>query len=92
MFKEYVILLYSYEVDTKQLEERACLNRRRLEEAHQKYCLLKVYKRYPSHFKEWKISVDIQKTIEEVTPSYYRGFSEVYMCKFKLLCIFVVIK
>lgn len=64
------------------MNERACLDRRRLEEAHLKYCILKMYKKYPNYFHDFKITSDVKHILEVVTPVYYKAFSELYMCEF----------
>ena len=57
-----------------ELSERACLDRRRLEEAHMKYCILRMYQRYPAYFPKWTVST-LTDTLEDVTPKFYEAFS-----------------
>lgn len=60
---------------------RAQLDRRRLEEAHLKYSILQVYRRYPKHFTEWCISSSVAHTLDEITPTFFTAFSQRYACK-----------
>ncbi len=60
---------------------RACLDRRRLEEAHMKYAVLSMYQRYTTHFSKWSIAPSIKQTLEDVTPTFYRAFSAYYTCE-----------
>lgn len=62
-------------------EIRACLDRRRLEEAHLKYAILLVYRNYPEHFPSWKVSRDVRIKLGEVSPIYYKAFSTHYAGK-----------
>lgn len=62
-------------------EDRLKLDRRRLEEAHLKFCVLDVYKRYPEAFPRWVISTSVQQTLEDVTPLYYKAFADKYAGK-----------
>lgn len=61
--------------------ERACLDRRRLEEAYLKYCVLQMYQRYTDYFAEWTVASSILQTLEEITPTFYMAFSAYYACK-----------
>lgn len=63
---------------------RAQLDRRRLEDAHLKYSILQVYRRYPKHFTEWCISASVSHTLDEITPTFFTAFSQRYACKFIL--------
>lgn len=62
--------------------ERACLDRRRLEEAHLKYSILRMYQQYDSYFSKWSLSSNIKQTLEDITPTFYEAFSAYYTCKF----------
>ena len=66
---------------TSDVYNRAQLDRRRLEEAHLKYCILQMYRRYPDHFSEWCISSNVIHTLDEITPKFYIAFSQRYACK-----------
>ena len=59
-------------------EVRACLDRRRLEEAHLRYAIVMVYRDYPGQFTSWKVSCDIRITLEKVSSVYYKAFSARY--------------
>lgn len=73
------IYLLSY---SRTVYNRACLDRRRLEEAHLKYAVLCVYQRYPHYFTRLSIDLCIRQTLEDITPLFYRAFSARYACKF----------
>lgn len=66
---------------SQSLCERACLDRRRLEEAHLRYAILCIYQRYEGHFTTWSLSSCIKETLQDITPTYYEAFSAHYMCK-----------
>ena len=68
-------------IGTSLLYSRAQLDRRRLEEAHMKYSVLKVYRRYPDFFDKWCLSSNVMETLDEITPIFYRAFSQRYACK-----------
>ena len=55
------------------------MDRRRLEEAHLRFCLLDVFKRYPQIFPDWTISSNLQKSLDAITPLYYTAFSDHYV-------------
>ena len=57
---------------------RAVLDRRRLEEAHLKFCLLDVFKRYPDYFPTWCIHTNFQECLHHYTPIYYDAFIRLY--------------
>ena len=63
---------------------QASLDRRRLEEAHLKYCILQMYQRYPKNFPKWSIASTLKQTFKSVTPTFYQAFSAnfagTYMC------------
>ena len=59
-------------------KERKQLDRRRLEEAHLKICIINVFKSYPKAFPRWSISSDMQQALSTVTPIYYEAFSSLY--------------
>ena len=75
------ILCFSVATAFETLCERACLHRRRLEEAHLKYAILRMYQRYTGHFSKWYLSSNIKDTLEEVAPVFFEAFSSYYMCK-----------
>lgn len=56
---------------------RARLDYRRLEEAHLKFAVLNVYKRYPSNFLSMKL-YSITDTLAEITPIFYKAFEARY--------------
>lgn len=60
------------------LGNRQCVDRRRLEEAHLRYCILDVYKRYPAAFPHGLISTNLQQTLDDITPTYYEAFTQKY--------------
>ena len=60
---------------------RASLDRRRLEEAHLKYAVLRVYKWYPKLFPVMTMASSIQQILEDMTPTFYRAFSMYYSSK-----------
>ena len=75
---------------TQLLNDRACLDHRRLEEAHIKYSILRVCKQYPKHFPKMIIHSALDQTLEEITPIYYKAFSGSYMgktfCTIRIWC------
>lgn len=60
------------------------LDRRRLEEAHLKFCVLEVYGRYPDVFPRWIIRKSVDLTLEDVTPAYFRAFEDRYACEYHI--------
>ena len=62
------------------ISNRACLDCRRLEEAHLKYAVLCIYQRYSQSFPRWVIASDTKQTLENITPLFYKAFSEHYAC------------
>ena len=58
--------------------DRKILDRRRLEEAHLKLCILDVFRRYSSYFKTWSLNTDTQISLESITPTFYDAFSAKY--------------
>ena len=58
--------------------DRGQLDRRRLEEAHMRFCILDVFKRYPQAFPTWTITSDLQQTLDDITPLYYDAFAARY--------------
>lgn len=60
------------------VNERECLDQRRLEEAHLKFCVLDVYQRYEMSFPIWTIAKDLQETLDEITPVFYEAFSSMF--------------
>ena len=77
-----ILHLYGFRTSSNiDVYTRAQLDRRRLEEAHLKYCILQVYRRYPKHFTEWRISSSVAHTLDEITPTFFTAFSQRYACK-----------
>lgn len=62
----------------KALIDRARLDRRRLVDAHVKYGILRVSKKYPQYLSP-VIQSSLTKSLEEITPLYYKAFSDHYM-------------
>ena len=61
---------------------RLTLDRRRLEEAHMRFCILDVLQRYPKLSPIFKLHCNLQKNLDYITPSYYDAFSQRYAGKF----------
>ena len=59
-------------------EGRKTLNRRRLEEAHLKICMLDVFKRYPEFFPIWTIHTQFYDSLDLYAPVYYDAFVNQY--------------
>lgn len=57
---------------------RKLLDRRRLEDAHLKMCMLDVFKKYPGTFRSWEIYTNLQETLDNCTPLYYEAFLKQY--------------
>ena len=57
---------------------RKLLERRRLEDAHLKICMLDVFKKYPGTFTSWEICTNFQETLDICTPLYYEAFLKQY--------------
>ena len=72
------VSLFSLSSDEGACTQREQLDRRRLEEAHMKFCLLDVYKQYPLTFCTWVIRTNLQQTLDKITPLYYSSFSDRY--------------
>ena len=73
-----MITVFSNQDGDKWLLQRACLDYRRLEEAHLKYSVLKVQKDYPDYFKNLAVQTNMNETLEEMGPPYYKAFSDRY--------------
>ena len=58
--------------------ERQQLDRRRLEEAHLKLCMLDVFKRYQGTFRTLTMNTSVQKSLDDMTPLYYKAFAAKY--------------
>jgi len=58
--------------------DRQQLDRRRLEEAHMRFCMLDVFKRYKQMFPTWTISSNLQQSLDDITPLYYNAFAARY--------------
>jgi hypothetical protein len=58
--------------------DRLRLDRRRLEEAHMRFCVLDVFQRYPHTFPTWKISTSLQRNLDDIIPYYFSAFSTKY--------------
>ena len=61
--------------DCDDTTNRKQLDQRRLEEAHLKYCVLDVYRRYTEVFKTYLISHSLQQTLQDITPLLHKAFS-----------------
>ena len=84
------IALHSYQDYEKLLEQRACLDYRRLEEAHLKFCILRAQKEYPDHLSKLTLQHSVNDTLEEMTPIYFKAFSDRYKCMLNMhVCTFV---
>lgn len=79
MYLQGMIKFFS---DYQDLIQRACLDNRRLTDAHLKYCLLEVFQNYKETFKEYMIYTNLEHTLDEVTPLYYKAFAKLYKCKY----------
>jgi len=66
-------------------DERIKLDRRRFEEVHLCFAVLRVKNFYPDEFPQKTVLPDIQDTLKEITPKYFQLFRQLYgsMC----LCI-----
>ena len=64
---------------------RQQLDRRRLEEAHLNLCILDVFKRYPESFPRWSMKTDLQSSLDDITPLYYKAFGTNYAGKYIIL-------
>ena len=73
-----MIIIFSNQDGDKRLLQRACLDYRRLEEAHLKYSVLKVQKDYPDYFRNLAVQSNVNETLEEMGPLYYKAFSGRY--------------
>ena len=58
--------------------DRLRLDRRRLEEAHMRFCILDVFKQYPHTFPTWNISTSLQQSLDHIIPHYFNAFSAKY--------------
>ena len=58
--------------------EREQLDRRRLEEAHLKLCMLDVFKRYQGTFQTLSMNTSVQQSLDDMTPLYYEAFATKY--------------
>jgi len=59
-------------------EGRKPLNRKRLEEAHLKICMLDVFRRYPKFFPTWIIHTQFYESLDLYGPVYYDAFVNQY--------------
>ena len=57
---------------------RQCLDRRRLEEAHLRFCILDIGKKYSGVFPHSIISTNLQQSLDDITPTYYEAFAAKY--------------
>ena len=69
---------------------RAILDRRRLEEGHMKYAVLRVYKWYPKFLPAMTMASSIQQILEDMTPTFYNAFSMYYSSKYMCTCTLLV--
>jgi len=60
---------------------RKILDRRRLEEAHLKLCVVDVFDRYRNYFQVWEVHTNLQTTLDNITPIFYEAFSTKYAGK-----------
>ena len=58
--------------------DREPLNRHCLEEAHMRFCMLDVFRRYKEVCSTWKICSNLQQSLDEMTPHYYNTFTSRY--------------
>ena len=59
--------------------DRDALDKRRLEEAHMRFCILDVLKRYPQLSPTLlKLYSSLQQSLDDITPLYYNAFSSRY--------------
>ena len=72
-----MIIIFSNQDGHKWLLQRACLDYRRLEEAHLKHSILKIQKDYPDCFRNLAVQFNINETLEEMGP-LYTAFSDRY--------------
>ena len=72
----FILLIYSESGMNRQQ-----LDRRRLEEAHLKLCVLDVFNRYPEVFPKWLLNTDLRSSLNAITPLYYEAFSLKYAGK-----------
>ena len=54
------------------------LDRRRVEEAHMKFCVIDVYKRYTKHFATWTVETNMSAMLDKITPIYYDAVTGQY--------------
>ena len=72
------IIVSSNQDGDRLLLQRLCLDYRRLEEAHLKYSVLKVRKDYPDCFSNLAMHYNVNETLEEIGPLYYKAFCDRY--------------
>ena len=58
--------------------DRASLDRRRLEEAHIRFCILDIFQKYPAAFPHRSIATNLQESLDVITPVYYEAFAAKY--------------
>ena len=61
--------------------DRVALDRRRLEEAHMRFCILDVLQRYPQLSPTLKLHSSLQQNLDNIIPLYYDAFSLRYAGK-----------
>ena len=64
----YLNIIPSNEDGDNLLLQRACLDYRRLEEAHLKYSIHKVKQNYPNYFKILALQSTVNETLQEIGP------------------------
>ena len=82
MEPQLIQVMYLYTVRTSNSEgsfmDREQLDRRCLQEAHMRFCMLDVFKRYPQTFSTRTISSNLQQSLDDITPLYYNAFAARY--------------
>ncbi len=58
--------------------QRLKLDRRRLEDAHLKYAMIKVSKRYLPESTHWTMKSDLFSSLNDFTPTYFNWFTSKY--------------
>lgn len=62
--------------------DRSALDRRRLEEAHMRFCILDVLQRYPQLCPNFKLHSSLKQNLDDITTLYYDAFSQRYAGEF----------
>ena len=80
-FHNHHILLYYRKCN----DERIKLDRRRFEEAHLRFAVLRVKSSYPDEFSHNTVLPNIQETLKEITPKYFQLFRHLYGSMYKCI-------